>query len=262
MSDVPLHVVRLGSSASPPLILLHGWQQSLESLRPLGELLAENADVYLIDLPGFGRSGEPDAVWGVEDYARRIVGFLDEQKIEGADFVGHSFGGKTSIYLAAMFPDRVRRLVLIDSSGIPAVPSFKKRLRILWIKVLRGVLKPLQQKFNFRLYETWFIPRYASRDYRAAGSLRNTFVKVVNENLAELLPKIQVPTLLLWGDLDTETPLEVGRRMHQAIRDSELIVLEGKDHFPYLGSGAALCAFHIRRFLAKADHCSGRAHAP
>ncbi|MFN8392273.1 MAG: alpha/beta hydrolase [Bdellovibrionota bacterium] len=245
----PLNVVTLGSPDARPLILLHGWRQSLEALRPLGEFLANDFRVHLIDLPGFGQSPLPDEVWGTGDYAKRILRYLEEQKLSRAIFAGHSFGGKVSLFIAGSTPNKVERLILMDSSGVPARFSWKRRARIQWIKTLRFFLKPLQRKWNVPLYEKWFVPRYASSDYQTAGALRNTFVKVVNEDLTELLPKIEAPSLLLWGELDNETPVTSGQRMAELIPQAELVVLPGKDHFPYLGTGASVCAYHIKRFL-------------
>ena len=178
--------------------------------------------------------------------------FLEEQGIPKAIFLGHSFGGKTSIALASVHPEKIAALILLNSSGLRGKPPFRQQLRIKCIRTLRYFLRFLQKYLHISWYDHWFIPRFASSDYKNAGPLRETFVKVVNEDLSKEAHAIQAKTLLLWGSLDTETPLEMAYRLKQFITNSELVVLEGKGHLPFLDSaGAALCAYHVKQFLKK-----------
>jgi len=253
MSVVKLHSVTLGSKELLPVLVLHGWRQSLESMTPLGELLSDIRHVHLVDLPGFGQSDAPLPDWGTGEYAKRISEYLDDSGISRADFIGHSFGGKVAMKLAATQPDRVSQLVLINSSGVRPRPPFKRHLKIIFVRSLRSVLRFLQRTAGIKLYETWFIPRFASADYKNAGPLRNTFVKIVNEDLDAEAKTIRAPALLLWGENDTETPVAAGEMLSKLIPNSELIVLPGKDHFAFAGSGAAVCAYHIKNFFKKHD---------
>lgn len=95
-----------------------------------------------------------------------------------------------------------------------------------------------------------------SRDYRNAGELKNIFVKTVNEDLSEIAKHIECPVLLLWGEKDAETPVDIAKRYAALIPKSTLVVLPGKDHFPFLNEGAHLCAYHILRFF-EATQTSG-----
>ncbi len=251
MSDLILRVIKLGRDDKPPLIMLHGWRQSLESLRPLGELLADERHVHLIDLPGFGSSQPPPSGWGTAEYAKRIIRYLDEEKIQRADFLGHSFGGKISMYVAFRMADRLSRLILINASGVRAPLPWKRRLKVAGVRNLRLVLRLLQKYLRIPWYETWFIPRFASADYKAAGFMREVFVRVVNEEFSAEVPAIRAPALLLWGRNDTETPIAAGERVHELIPGSDLVVLEGSDHFPFLGAGASLCAYHVKEFFKR-----------
>jgi len=206
--------------------------------------------VHFIDLPGFGESDEPPKTWGTPEYSARILQYLDENGISRADFMGHSYGGRISMYIAFTRPERVARLVLIDASGVRAKAPLKRRLKIAAVKGLRNVLRFAKQRFGVPLYETWFIPRFASADYKASGTMREVFVRIVNEEYSEEVKRISAPTLLLWGEDDGETPVSVARKLASLIKSSELVILPNKDHFPFLGAGAALCAFHIKKFYA------------
>ena len=235
-------LVELGSGE--PVVVLHGWGGRVESMAPVIHCLAESRRVLALDLPGFGESPAPAGAWGTADYAWFVRDVLAGAGVERADFVGHSFGAKTSLYLAATTPV-VRRLVLAGSSGLRAAPSFKARVK-------RGVsragrtakrLGPPGRALSAAIYR-----RIASEDYRNAGPLRPTFVKVVNEDLAELLPEIGAPTLLVWGTEDDAVPVAHARTMEQRIPDAGLVLFEGAGHFAYLDEPDRFCRI-VRHFL-------------
>ncbi len=248
MPSVKINSVCLITDPRLTIVLLHGWGQSLESLRPLGELLTDMGQVYLLDLPGFGRSELPDSVWGTEDFSRRLLDFFKDEGISSAVLIGHSFGGKVAIRFASVHKELVKGLVLIDSSGLIPIRAFKKQLKFFFIGQLRRVLRFLE-KIGIPLYTKWFIPSFASPDYLNAGAIRNTFVKVVNEDLAQFVPQIAAPTLLLWGEEDRETPVEMANRLKSLLPRSKLIVLPGRGHYPFIDSGLHLCAHYIKSFL-------------
>ncbi len=234
-----------------PVILLHGWATSLDFMRDFALGIAAYTQVYSIDLPGHGKSPEPEGVWGMKDFAECVKGFLDEKGIHTAIFIGHSFGGKTSIKLASLYPQYVSKLVLIGASGIRPVPSLKKRFRNYLLRVLRNLIRFKNTRVGKMVYEKWYIPRFASRDYLAAGSLRQTFVKTVNEELYEELSQIKVPCLLIWGEQDDESPLVVGKEMNQRIGHSELKIIVNQGHYPFIGSTSALVLRYIRDFIRR-----------
>ncbi len=236
-------------TAGPPVLVLHGWGHNLEIIRPLAERLAEFAEVHVVDLPGHGKTPEPDAIWGMQEFAESVAAYLESKGISKADFVGHSFGGKTALKLSSMRPELFRKLVLINSSGIRPRRSLKKRIYFNSLSLLRWCVKKIDRYVNLKLFEQWFIPKFASPDYLNAGTIRKTFVRTLHEEMYEELAAVPVPTLLLWGEKDTETPLELGQRMAALIPQSQMVVLEGKGHEPFHGPGAHLCSYHIAPFL-------------
>ena len=245
-----LNVVRLGDGKNP-IIMLHGWGVSHKTLYPLGELLSLDTDVHLVDLPGFGASSQPEGVWGSYEYATRMIRYMDDNGIEAADIIGHSFGGRVAIMMASRYPERVGKAVLIASAGIIPKRSFRKNCRISAIKAMRALVKGTDAVFKTSLFRNRFVPRYASRDYLAAGDMKDILVKTVNEDLSEEAVSVKAPTLMLWGDKDLETPLSCGQRLNDPIVASTLVTLQGKDHNPFDGAGAHLCAHHIIPFLGE-----------
>lgn len=246
MGEVHLNLVRLGNQGNP-ILLLHGWGQTLESLQPLAELLAESSQVHLIDLPGFGKSAMPAGDWDTNQYADRLLKYMDENGLAKVDLLGHSFGGRVSIRIASQHPHRVNHLILINSGGLQRQRTLIQQVKgklIKWLRLLLSII-PF---YGSRLKE-WHSDRFGSRDYKNAGKLRGTLVKTVNEDLTEAASRIQAPTLLIWGEEDTETPIEMGYRYNQLIPNAKLIALPGRDHFLFRNEGAHLCAYYVLKFL-------------
>lgn len=236
---------------SIPVILIHGWSNSIEVVKPFANVLANYFQVVAIDLPGHGKSGSPSNIWDMEAFANTLKKFLDDQDISKANFIGHSFGGKTIIKFCDLYPEYINQIVLIGASGLRLAPSLQKRVFYLYLKFLRNFIRFKNTKFGQKIYQNWYIPKYASRDYKNAGPLTKTFVKTLNEELELELSRIKKAALLIWGADDDESPKGVGVKMHELIKDSELIIMEGADHFPFLGNGQSLVTRYVRDFFSK-----------
>ena len=239
----------LDQGEGDPAVVLHGWGGRIESMAPVISCLASSARVVALDLPGFGESPTPDGVWGTPDYAEFVRDVLATLEIDSASFVGHSFGAKTSLYLAATHRDLVSKLVVQGASGLRRAPSAKARAKRAIGKGARfaGNLGPPGRALRGALYD-----RIASQDYKDAGDMRPILVKVVNEDIGHLLPNVAAPTLLVWGTEDDAAPLAHGRRMEQLIPDAGLVTFEGAGHFAYLDEPARFCTI-VRHFLKVQD---------
>ncbi len=227
----------------PTILMMHGWKSDLQSLVLLGDLLSAHFPIHLIDLPGFGKSPMHDGSWGTEEYADCIFEYTEANNLSNVVLLGHSFGARVAIRLGYKHPALSNALVLISAAGLQPLG---------WKRTKRN----LKLSFN-RLAG----PKLVSRDYLDAGKLRVTLNKAVTENLAPLASVIKAPTLLLYGSEDTETPPEIGERYRVLFPNSTLIKMQGKDHFPFLGTGASLCAFHILKFLSVFENarlCGGK----
>ena len=221
----------------PWLLLLHGWGADLRCFDRIFQEFSSSFKVVALDFPGFGLSGDPPGEWGVADYARFVTEFMDKLGIDRAFLLGHSFGGRVSIKLASdpAAAGRIEKLVLTGSAGLRRKTAFTRRMRNLIHALLRGAFRLSGMGRFFPALKERMGRRFASRDYLAATPLmRKCLVKVVREDLAEALPRITAPTLLVWGAEDAETPLADGRRMNSLIPGSRLEVLEGAGHFAFL----------------------------
>jgi pimeloyl-ACP methyl ester carboxylesterase len=221
-----------------PVVLLHGWGVSHESFADLASLLAERHRVLRLDLPGFGWSQAPPAAWGTAEYRDHVAALLDELAIGRAAVLGHSFGGRIALRLAAEQPERVGRLVLVAGAGLRPRRSLRTAARVGMTRLLKRLAGlPGLRGIGRRAAERW-AGRVGSRDYRSAGAMRPTLVKVVNEDLAPLLPAVGVPTLILWGDQDREVGRTAMETMQARIPGARLVVFPGAGHFPFVDAAA------------------------
>lgn len=234
---------------SRPLLCLHGWGQSHRNLEQLATLLTCESDPILFDLPGFGKSQAPASAWSAADYAKRLIQYMDEQEIRQTSILGHSFGGKIAMCAAINYPQRIHKLILLAPSGLLPKLSWKKKIRQMGIRLTAKAVKKIDQICQTTFFEDTFIPRFGSADYQSAKEMRAILVKSVNEDLFPLLHQIQCPTLLLWGEKDIDTPLEMGYRLHAAIPNAQIYTFPHHNHYLQKDVGAHLMASYIIAFL-------------
>lgn len=219
----------------PPVVLLHGWDAQIKSFWPVADQLAPlGYAVYVLDLPGFGASEAPLETWSVADYMHFVIAFLDALDLGQVAVIGHSFGGRIALMLAAEHPDRVSKMVLANSAGLRTPPTVAQLLRGFAAKTVRATLDTLGLSALRERLQANYNQRYASEDYLNAGALRETFLQVIGQDLTEFAVRVQAPTVLIWGDQDTDTPLWQGQKLEQLIPDAGLIIFQGAGHFSYL----------------------------
>lgn len=217
-----------------PVLLLHGWGADLRSLRQVSEFIRDSvgAKYYAIDFPGFGFSDTPSIGWDVNDFVSIVVDFLDKHRLEHIDIIAHSFGGRVAIKLASQYPERVNRLILVGSAGIRPKRTFSETIlyHLISAKLVKKLTKTVPTR-AMNLIRGRLLSRLGSSDYRNSGEMRETFVKIVDEDLRSFLPDIPHPTLLIWGELDMETPLADGKIMEEMIPNACLKAISGAGHY-------------------------------
>ena len=199
---------------------MHGWGGSIDSFLGIAKFIGKKYRVTLVDFYGFGKTPHPDFPLFVEDYAISVVNLIRKYKMTRVTVVGHSFGGRVAIRLASKYGYLIDSIVLVDSAGLKP-----RRNMVYYCKVFRHKL----------LNKLKIAHKAGSADYQALkGVEKQTFKNVVNEDLTPELNKITLPTLIVWGDKDRDTPIYMARRMRRKIRNSGLIIFEGAGHFAYL----------------------------
>ena len=216
-----------------PVIILHGWGCSKDTVQSITQHLSKTHRAFALDMPGFGETLPPSEVFGIEQYTQVVEKFCRLMKIENPILIGHSFGGRISILFSSR--NQTNKVMLVDSAGIVPKRTLKYHIKVRSYKIYKKLL-PLfvgKKEAERRIEERR--NRSGSADYRAAqGIMRAIFVKIVNEDLKYVMPKIKAPTLMIWGELDTATPLSDARTMEKLIKGSGVAVMKGCGHYSFL----------------------------
>lgn len=218
------------------VLFLHGFKGSTESFKGVFNRLKNKFKVLSLNFWGFdnNKSDIPKRTFFVRDYAKNVLLFLDSLNIDRVNIIAHSFGGRVAIYLAANFPERVKKIILCDAAGIKPKKSLKKSFKIFKYKLVKFLVK-------CKILKRKCLEKYGSKDYKSlTPDMRQTFINVVNEDLTCYIKKIICPSLLVWGKNDLDTPLYMAKRMHKYIRDSGLIIYNA-GHFAYLEKHEEFC---------------------
>jgi pimeloyl-ACP methyl ester carboxylesterase len=220
-----IHYKRSGHG--PPVLLVHGWGGTLYSLHALSHLLDNEYSVFILDLPGFGKSDNPPPHWGVEGYAECIRAFIKELKIDKPFYFGHSFGGEIGIFLASTYPRLFSKLVLCSSS-FKREKKISKLARLLKLipenkRVFLKSIEPHIKKIYYRLL-------HRDSDLMKYPHLEHNFRKIITQDLTSESRHISTPTLILWGEDDTMTPVLWAYELAKYIPNSTLKVFPDVRH--------------------------------
>ena len=226
-------------SDAPTVVFLHGWGCDGSIFRAFEKEIGSNASMLFVDFPGHGQSGEPAEPWGVPEYAEQLRSLLQSLQMNHVHIIAHSFGGRVAIWLSSHYPELVNQMVITGGAGLRKPDAQKPSKRQQQYKRLKAIVNAVSKiTFLKKIAEQWqeaLVQRYGSADYKRLNpNMRKTFVKVINQDLSEWLPRIKASTLLIWGGNDTETPLWMGQKMEKEIPDAGLVVFDGRSHFAFL----------------------------
>lgn len=247
-----IHYAKQGSGRV--LLVLAGWGTTIATYQSIFDDFSENHTVYCLEMPGCGSSDEPKQALTSSDYAKLVKEFIKKEGITRLDLIGHSNGGRTIIKMLGENPDeldfKVDHIVLTGCAGLVQKKSAATKIKTSLIKAgKKAISTKLAKKLAPNLEED-LKSRMGSDDYRAATPvMRETLVNLVNEDLRDLLPNLSQPTLLIWGEIDDQTPLHDGEVMENLIEDSGLIMFENCGHFAFLEDRARFAAI-VKNFLA------------
>lgn len=230
-----------------PLVLLHGWPTYSYLWRHQLLALAERFHVIAPDLPGFGDSSKPaDVHYSVDFYAGILDSFLNGLGIDPVGIVSHDLGGPIALLWAVRQPERVTRLVITDTMPYPDLPLMVRSM--LWFARLPGLGKALVSRRGLRLalqigtanrgVVTPELVEAYDRPFSQDPAARKTLLRILVElepaemvEIADGLPRIAAPTLILWAEKDPSAPLGIARRLQADIDGAQLRIIPNCGHF-------------------------------
>jgi len=216
----------------PNLVLLHGWGGDWQSWYSVIPALSDHFQVIIPDIPVFGTSENPPETWTSHDYAVWLQDFIHAVlPNEKFSLAGHSFGGKIASIFASRHPAMLQKLILVDAAGLPDELSVIKKAQH---RLLRKVPDSLKEKIPFSLKKKLLaITNSASDHLHSNPAQRRILANIIREYIRSDLERITVPTLLLWGENDLDTPVSQAKKFATFIPHARLEILPGAGHFSF-----------------------------
>ncbi|MCA9349645.1 alpha/beta hydrolase [Candidatus Saccharibacteria bacterium] len=229
------------------ILLLHGWGSQGSSFDQWVLLLDQAKYRYIIpDLPGFGDSERPQEDWGIEDYAKHLTNFLQKLDSNPKIVLGHSMGGRIAIYLAANKMLKLHKLLLIGAHGFKD-RSFSRKIKVVIAKLGKVSTSVMPVKVQEGLKRQYY-QLIGSTDYLNTGSMKQIFLNIINQDLSTQATMIDIPTLLIYGSNDDQTPVSYGKQYNELIKDSVLKVIGGSGHYAFIDK-PRMVAEIVREFI-------------
>ncbi len=221
----------LSEGKGKTILILHGWGDSINSFTNVVRLLSKNYNVVALDLPGFGGTEIPKSDWCILDYANFVKDFCNKLDIKPTYIIGHSMGGRVLIKLASKKLLNPEKIVLLSSAGIKESAKGKNLIIKLFSKpgkvlINSRILGRQGGSLRQKIYK-----KFGSEDYISSGQLKKTFINIINEDLVGDAINIKIPTLLIYGENDDQTPPLYGSKFNKAIDGSKLKIIAGRGHF-------------------------------
>lgn len=220
-------------------VILQGWGTDMKLYDSIAEDISDEYTVVQFNLPGFSDSDEPSEPWGIDEFTAWFIHFMEFLEVKKVTLIGHSFGGRIMIWLSSLskeeIPFEIEKLVLIDAAGIQREKTPKQKRSIRRYHFRRALYHFTPFYYFFRDAVDIWQGQQGSADYRnSSPMMKQCMVRAVNNDLTYRLPDIPYEACLVWGDLDTATPLADGQDMERLIPNATLHVLTGTDHFSFL----------------------------
>lgn len=215
------------------ILVLHGWTYAKEEFDPLkkwdpfiDQMIEKKHRPVLLRVPGLTR--DLKEIWNLEKYVEWLKKEVDKEK-ERVVLIGHSNGGRISLAFAHKYPQKVEKMILIDSAGVyhNGLPTRIKKF------VFRYVAKVGKKFSNSEKMKILLYKLAREGDYKnATPEQRQTMISLINTDLTPIMSQLKIPTLIVWGENDKVTPLSDGILMNKLIENSKLKIIKGARHSP------------------------------
>lgn len=232
VESLATHFERLGDEKNKKVLIVHGWGDTAKGWSSTQAKLAQYYDVVTLDLPGFGETEMPPSVWSLDSYASFVASFIKKLKFKPFAIVAHNSGGAIAIRGLANNVLKTERLLLLDSAGIRSEYRGRQNIwqmitrtgKILSYPLPKSLKKQLRQKVYMKI----------GGNNLVHNRLQETFKRIVTDDVQSNAARLDVPTLLIYGEDDLSTPPAYGRILHNLIKGSRLEIVSGAGHFVHL----------------------------
>ena len=214
------------------ILILPGWGDTRKTFTNIINNI-KDYNVYIIDYPNFGNSSKLNNEYTIYDYTELILNFIKDKNITNPIIIAHSFGGRIASLLITKYKLKINKLLLIDVAGIKRM-NLKLLIKQYLYKLLKKLTIIFPKKIRIKLKSKLF-QYFSSNDYKNIdNNMRKTFKNIIKENLKKYYKKINIETLIIWGENDKDTPLKDGILLNKLINNSAIIVYKKASHYSYL----------------------------
>jgi len=197
-----------------PIVFLHGWGTTSESFAGIRKFFEENHKCIFVDF-----DCNPDKILTLEDYADHVESILIKEKVTYCNIIAHSFGCRVAVLLGLRNPYMIKKMVLTGAAGLR--PRFSLKT---WGKI--------------RLYKIFKIGKGSSDYQKLCRTGKITFQRIIHRDLSYEISKLELPTLLIFGDRDKATPKYMGKRWTKLQPSSILKIYKGAGHYAFIDQPA------------------------
>lgn len=258
VGDLNIHYYEGGPSSAQTILMVHGFAANKDNWLRFARYLTQDYRVIALDLPGFGASDTPAGSYDVGTQTERLANVINALGIDQLHLIGNSMGGHISALYAARYPTRTRSLALLDNAGITSTIPSELRQRLQ-----RGEPNPLlvksredyQRLLDFIFVQPPYLPESLKGYFAEQATSKNARYEQVFTHLVERyiplepeLPKIQAPTLIIWGAEDRVLDVSSIDAMKPLLREASVVILPETGHAPMIEQ-PELTAQHYRAFL-------------
>ena len=245
-----LYYYETGPKSGEPVVLVHGLgEEGMSYWRYVVDMLAPTYRVILLDLPGFGRSGREKALYSPAQYAKLLDWFIRQRTSLPVTLIGHSMGGAVSLYYASVYPENLKRLIVLDAAGILHRSAFTKHFIEMtelgnpmldglthkstsrfneWFSSMlfkaESILKPLEKSQGYPVISERILKRFSPTVVAGYALAQTDFSRVIY--------KIRTHTTIIWGREDDTSPPRVADVLNKRIPGSQLIWIDKAGHNP------------------------------
>ncbi len=209
------------------IIILHGWTKNLDKWKNfLANLDKKRIDYEFPKIPGL--TEDLNEVWKLQDYVKWLKKIIDKEK-DKVILIGHSNGGRIALGFVNLYPEKIKKLILIDSAGIR-----HNELSLRIKRAIFGTFAKIGKKFtSSKIFRDLLYKIAGESDYKDLNpNVKQTMLNLINTDLKQVLPQIKIPTLIIWGREDKVTALTDGILMNNLIKNSKLEIIQDAKHSP------------------------------
>lgn len=212
-----------------PFLILHGWGSNSDRWQNIAQALEQKYQVIVPDLPGFGKSQEPKTAWSLDTYVDWLHAFCEAIPSLQHSFslLGHSFGGALAAKFAIKYNQRVEKLFLVSAACVRKRTNIKKVFYRLAKLTKAFSFLPLYPQFRKAVYK--FVIRKSDYTYQQ-GVMKETYLRVILEDLSYKMIFVKVPTVIIWGEKDASTPIEQAKFIHEKVSGSSMVIIPEAGH--------------------------------